>query len=51
MGPWRTATRAANRRFKLQKRRQFFIRLHNETLSVAAMRVCNEDRSPIGINR
>jgi hypothetical protein len=28
-----------NRRFKFHKRRQLFIRTHNETLSVAAMRV------------
>jgi hypothetical protein len=33
----------ANRRLKLQKRRQLFIRTHDETLSVAAMRVSNED--------
>jgi hypothetical protein len=25
--------------------------MHNETLSVAAMRVSNPDRSPVGINR
>jgi hypothetical protein len=30
-----------NRRFEFQKRRQFFIRLRNETLSVVAMCVCN----------
>ena len=29
----------------------FFIHVHNETLSVVAERVCNPDRSPIGINR
>jgi hypothetical protein len=29
---------------------KFFIRVHNETLSVA-MSVCNPDRSPVGINR
>jgi hypothetical protein len=29
----------------------FFIHVHNETLSVVAGRVCNPDRSPIGINR
>jgi hypothetical protein len=29
--------------FKLQKRRQFFFRSRNETLSVAAMSVSNED--------
>jgi hypothetical protein len=40
-----------NRRFEFQKRSQLFIRVHNETLSVAAMRVCNPDCSPVGINR
>jgi len=35
----------------LDKRRQFFIRVHNETLTVVAVRVCNPDRSPVGINR
>jgi hypothetical protein len=33
----------ANRRFEFDKRSQLFIRVHNETLSVAAMRVSNED--------
>ena len=42
---------SANRRFKFHKRSQLFIRTHNETLSVVAMRVCNPDRSPVGINR
>jgi hypothetical protein len=42
---------SAGRRFKLQKRSPLFIHLHNETLSVAAMRVSNQDRSPVGINR
>jgi hypothetical protein len=41
---------AANRRFKVQKRSQAFIGMHNETFSVAAMCVCNPDRSPVGIN-
>jgi hypothetical protein len=41
-----TITRAANRRFKFDKRSQLFIRSHNETLSVAAMCVGNKDRSP-----
>jgi hypothetical protein len=41
----------ANRRFEFQKRRQLFIRMHNETLSVAAMCVSNPDRSPVRINR
>jgi hypothetical protein len=36
---------------EFHKRGQLFIRTHNETLSVIAMRVCNPDRSPIGINR
>jgi hypothetical protein len=42
---------SANRRFEFQKSGQLFIRVHNETLSVVAMRVCNEDRSPVAINR
>jgi hypothetical protein len=29
--------------FQFHKRSQFFIRVHNETLSVAAMRVSNPD--------
>jgi hypothetical protein len=41
----------ANRRFKFEKRRQLLIRTHNETLSVAAVRIDNKDRSPVGINR
>jgi hypothetical protein len=36
---------------ELEKRRQFFIRVHNESLSVSAMCVGNPDRSPVGINR
>jgi hypothetical protein len=39
-----------NWRFKFHKRSQLFIRTHNETLSVAAMRVCNPDGSSLGIN-
>jgi hypothetical protein len=35
---------------KLQKRSQLFIRVHNETFSVAAMRVCNPDCSALGID-
>jgi hypothetical protein len=42
---------AANRRFQFEKRRQQFFGTHNETLSVAPMRVSNPDRSPVGINR
>jgi hypothetical protein len=34
----------------LNKRRQLFIRTHNETLSIVAMRVSNPDRSPLRIN-
>jgi hypothetical protein len=30
------------------KRSQLFFRAHDETLSVAAMSVCNPDRSPVG---
>jgi hypothetical protein len=32
---------APDRRFEFQKRRQFFIRTHNEALTVATMRVGN----------
>jgi hypothetical protein len=38
--------RGANCRFKFQKRRQLFIGMYNETLSVA-MRVSNPDYSPL----
>jgi hypothetical protein len=41
---------AVDRRFKLDKRSQFFISAHNETLSVTAMRVSNPDCSPLGIH-
>jgi len=43
-------TDGASGRFEFDKRSQLFIRTHNETLSVIAMRVRNEDRSPLGIN-
>ena len=36
-----------NRRRNSKKRGQLFFRVHNETLSVVAMRVCNPDRSPL----
>jgi hypothetical protein len=36
---------------RLKKRSQLFIRVHNETLSIAAMRVSDPDRSPVGTNR
>jgi len=42
--------RRPNRRFKFNKRSQLFICAHNETLSVVAMRVSNEDRSPARIH-
>jgi hypothetical protein len=42
-------TARADRRFEFEKRRQLFIRAHNEALSVA-MRVSNPDCSPLGIN-
>ena len=42
---------SADRAFKFQKRDQQFLRVHNETPSVAAMCVCNPDRSPARINR
>jgi len=35
--------------FEFQKRSQLFIRTHNETLSVVAMRVSNPDCSPVRI--
>jgi len=38
-----------NRPFQFNKRRQFFIGVDNVTLSIAAMRVCNPDRSPFTI--
>jgi hypothetical protein len=43
-------TATANHRFEFQKRRQLFIRAHNETLSVVAMRVCNPDCSTARIH-
>ncbi len=39
-----------NCRFKFQKRGQLFISVHDKTPSVVAVRVCNPDRSPVGIN-
>ncbi len=41
---------SVTRRLKFRKRGQLFIRLHNVTLSVVAMRVCNPDCSPLTIN-
>jgi hypothetical protein len=40
----------SNRRFQFQKRSQFLINVHNETLSVVPMCACNPDRSPVAIN-
>ena len=40
---------APSRRFQFQKRRQLFVRTHNETLPVVAMRIRNPDRSPVGV--
>ena len=40
----------ANRRFEFHERSQLFLRTHNETLSVAAMGVCNEDCSTAKIH-
>jgi hypothetical protein len=39
-----------NRPFQFQKRRQFFVGVHNEALTVAAMCVSHEDRSPFAIH-
>ena len=45
---WLTAI-CANHRFQCHERSQLFVRTHNETLSVAAMRVSNPDRSSVGV--
>jgi hypothetical protein len=42
---------SANHRFEFHKRSQLFISPHNETLSVATLRVTNPDRSLALINR
>jgi hypothetical protein len=44
------STDGSNCRFQFDKRSQFFIRTHNETLSVVAVRVNNPDCSPARIN-
>jgi hypothetical protein len=46
LNPKGTPEAKSSRRFQLQKRSQLFIRAHNETLSVAPMRVCNPDCFP-----
>jgi hypothetical protein len=40
----------ANHRFEFYKRRHFFIRVHNKTLAVVAVRVSNPDCSSLRIN-
>jgi hypothetical protein len=45
----RLAVFISKQKFQLQKRGQLFIGTYNETLSVAAMCVINEDRSPVAI--
>jgi hypothetical protein len=45
-GEIKTADSIFNSRFQFQKRSQYFIGVHNEALSVAAMRVSDEDDSP-----
>jgi hypothetical protein len=42
---------SADRCFKFEKSGQLFIRSHNETLSVATMRICNPDCSTFAIYR
>jgi hypothetical protein len=43
----RSFVASADRRFQFYKRSQLFIGTHNVTLSVVAMCVSNEDRSPL----
>jgi len=43
------STKGRDRPFQFQKRRQYFIGVHNETLSVAAMRINNPDCSHLRI--
>jgi hypothetical protein len=40
------ACSGTNRRFQIQKRSQYFIRMHNETLSVIPMCIGDPDCSP-----
>ena len=42
--------KARNRGFEFQKRRQLFLSVHNEPLSVVAMCVCDPDRSSARID-
>jgi len=41
---------SAGRGFKFHKRRKLLIRVHNNTLSVVVVCVCNPDGSPLGIH-
>jgi hypothetical protein len=45
------ASLPANRRFKFEESRQFFITSPNETLSVVAVCINDPDRSPFTIDR
>jgi hypothetical protein len=51
LDPWSPASRCTYSPIPVPETRQLFIGVHSETLSVVAMRVCNPDYSPIGINR
>jgi hypothetical protein len=42
---------SSNCRFEFKKRSQYFIRTHNETLSVVAVHVSNPDCASLRINR
>jgi hypothetical protein len=44
-------TLLCGRRFEFEKRRQLFVDADDEPFFVVAVRVYNEDRSPVGINR
>ena len=48
IGPKASPSFLSNGRFQFKKRRQLFVGLGNEALTVA-MRVCNPDCSPVGI--
>ena len=43
--------RFAGDAFKFKKRAEFFVGVHNEALSVIAVRIRNEDCLSVGINR
>jgi hypothetical protein len=47
----KTTCHPRDRHFQFQKRGQLLIRSHDETLSVATVRVNNPDRSPFKIQR